>query len=289
MEKSGSLAPNRKGRSAGRKGEALFALNRERYGDRIREYRLMRGLKQPQLAKMLGVTKNAIPNWEAGRSRPDFNYIPALCNALGISIATFFGEAGRPADLSEKEQRLVNDFRLLSSANRRAIRRLMDTMIENEDRDLRERCKSGFERKRHSGLMASAGTGYDLDGGSTGPYVYVRIGREACRADEIITVSGDSMEPTFRNGDDLFVEHTRVLRPGEIGVFAAAGEGYVKEYRKDGLHSHNPAYPVIRFSDAEDVRCIGRVLGVVSKDQYATRLELEIIEDVQREMSGARG
>jgi len=289
MSENKSTKQKRKSWSVGLKGEALFAFNRERYGDRIREFRLKSGIKQPQLAKMLGVTKNAIPNWEAGRSRPDSNYIPALCNALGISIATFFGETGRLTDLSEKEQRLVNDYRLLTSPNRRIVHRLMDTLIENEDRDLRERCKNGFERKRRSELRASAGPGYDLSGDSGCEYVYVRVGREACRADEIIKVSGDSMEPTFRNGDDLFVEYTQVLEPGEIGIFVTAEEGYVKEYQQDGLHSHNPAYPVLKFVEDDDVRCIGRVLGVVGKDQYATSLELEIINDIQREMSSAKG
>jgi signal peptidase I len=39
----------------------------------------------------------------------------------------------------------------------------------------------------------------------------------ACMAIEIITVTGDSMEPTFHDGDDLLVEHTKELSPGEIG------------------------------------------------------------------------
>jgi len=94
------------GRPSILKGEELFAYNKAHYGDTIRKYRIQRGLNQPQLAKMLGVSKNAIPNWEAGRTRPDTNYIPALCGALGISISTFFGSPARASDLPMKEQRL---------------------------------------------------------------------------------------------------------------------------------------------------------------------------------------
>ena len=163
---------------------------------------------------------------------------------------------------------------------------MIDTMIQNEDAALRQRCENGFERIHRGDLRASAGTGYYLDNGVDHEFAYVRVSREACRAHEIITVSGDSMEPTFRHGDDLFVEHTQALDPGEIGIFVTGGEGYVKEYQRDGLHSHNPQYPVLKYKEGDHVRCIGRVLGVVDKDQYATPLELEVMEDIRKEKAG---
>jgi len=270
------------------KGEQLFAFNKEHYGDRIREYRLKKSLNQPQLARLVGVTKNAVPNWEVGRSRPDTNYIPAICEALDISESTFFGSPGRTTDIPIEEQRLLLNYRSLSATNKKVVGNMISTMIDNEDALLRERCESGFEYKRKADLQASAGAGYDLGDDSDCEYVYVRISREACHADEIITVSGDSMEPTFRNGDDLFVEHTPTINPGEIGIFVAAGEGYVKEFRDDGLHSHNPEYPALEFEEDDGVRCIGRVLGVVGKDQYATDIELEVIEDIKREKAGLK-
>ena len=276
------------GRPSFLKGDELFAFNKERYGDTIRKYRVKKGLNQPQLAKLLGVTKNAIPNWEAGRARPDINYILALCDVLDISISTFFGSPTRAADLPIEEQRLLSNYRVLSKANKRVIVNLIDAMIENEDATLRERCENGFEHILRGDLRASAGIGYYLDAGSERDYAYVRVSREACRADEIITVSGDSMEPTFRHGDDLFVEYTPALDPGEIGIFVAAGEGFVKEFQNDGLHSHNPEYPVLKFKEDDNLCCVGRVLGIVSKDQYATNLELEIMEDIRREKAGQK-
>ena len=271
------------GRPSVLKGEELLAFNKAQYGDTIRKYRIKKGLNQPQLAKLLGVSKGAIPNWEMGRTRPDTNFIPALCDILGISISTFFGIPTRAADLPTGEQRLLSNYRILSELNKRAVVNLIDTMIENEDAVLRERCENGFERIQRNDLRASAGSGYYLDGSGECDYAYVRVSRDACRADEIVTVSGDSMEPTFRHGDDLFVEYTPALDPGEIGIFVAAGEGYVKEFQIDGLHSHNPEYPVLKFKEDDNVRCVGRVLGIVGKDQYATALELEIMEDIRKE------
>ena len=101
-------------------------------------------------------------------------------------------------------------------------------------------------------------------------------------ADEIITVTGDSMEPTFHDGDALLVEYTHDLKQGEIGIFIANGEGLVKEYRKNGLYSHNPAYPLLRFSKEDDVRCVGRVLRALSQDEFASPEELEVLKEAER-------
>mgnify|MGYP005806388329 FL=1 len=96
------------------------------------------------------------------------------------------------------------------------------------------------------------------------------------------------MEPTFHVGDDLFIEHTESIEPGEIGIFVANGDGFVKEYQPDGLHSHNPEYPVLRFSEGDDVRCVGRVLGIVEPEQYATDAELEMLEEIRREKKSGK-
>lgn len=71
------------------KGERTKMQNKAAFGRRIREYRIKKGLSQPQLAALLGVTKNAVTNWEAGASRPDIASIPALCTHLGISTDVF--------------------------------------------------------------------------------------------------------------------------------------------------------------------------------------------------------
>lgn len=110
--------------------------------------------------------------------------------------------------------------------------------------------------------------------------MFLRNSRSVCRADTIITVTGDSMLPTFRDGDELLVEYTPEIREGEIGIFVVAGEGFVKEYRSDGLHSHNPKYKTIRPMQDDNFRCVGRVLGAVTEDMLATPQELAVLSEV---------
>lgn len=92
---------------AGHKKEKLHAANKEMYGEAIRTWRQYRGISQTQLTEALGLSKNLVSNWEAGRSRPDINIIPALCDLLDISISAFFGVPSRPGELTVQEQRHI--------------------------------------------------------------------------------------------------------------------------------------------------------------------------------------
>ena len=253
-ERKGNIGDRENKALAQTKGERTKMQNKAAFGSRIREYRIKKGLSQPQLAALLGVTKNAVTNWEAGASRPDIASIPALCTHLGISADTFFD---MPAQY-----------------------RALDALIENEMLAFREQCVSAFTRIGRDELPASAGTGTPLDDTYEREYVFLRNSRSVCRADTIITVTGDSMLPTFRDGDELLVEYTPEIREGEIGIFVVAGEGFVKEYRSDGLHSHNPKYKTIRPMQDDNFRCVGRVLGAVTEDMLATPQELAVLSEV---------
>lgn len=83
-------------------------------------------------------------------------------------------------------------------------------------------------------------------------------------ADFIIGVSGDSMEPTYSDGDLVYVEKRQILNAGEIGIFMINNECFIKEVAEDGLKSHNPKYKTIPGSDS--IQCIGKVLGKVDMD-----------------------
>ena len=259
---------------------SAFKKTKRDYGKIIREYRQKAGLEQAQLSSVFGYSKNAVSNWENGNSRPDLDVITNLCSYLNIPLGVFFGlptDATAPLD----ELEVMRNYRSLNKYNKRTAQQILKTLSENERRELLDaEKKSKFVRLADAQLPASAGTGMTLDGIAEPEYIYVRTSQSARQADEIITVSGDSMFPTFRNGDKVFVQHTSELGTGEIGIFVVAGEGYVKEYQKDGLRSHNPKYSTIRPNEDDNVRCVGRVLGIVEPDQLATPEECDILDEL---------
>ena len=262
------------------KAERTRLQNKAAFGDKIRTYRTAKGLSQPQLADLLGVTKNAITNWESGSSRPDIANIPLLCAHLGISADVFFDMPVSGPSLTKAEQEHMKLYRSLDRFKQRSVDTLMESMIENDMLAFREQCYNTFTRLGHHDLPASAGTGMPLTDSYDTEHVFLRNSRSVCRAHTIITVTGDSMQPTFHDGDELLVEYTPEINEGEIGIFIVAGEGYVKEYRADGLHSHNPKYKTIHPTQDDNFRCVGRVLDVITEDMLATPRELAVLNEV---------
>lgn len=82
----------------------------------------------------------------------------------------------------------------------------------------------------------------------------------------IAHVSGDSMEPTYYDGDWVFIRATVDVRPGQIGVFFMDGEQYIKELGNGVLISHNAKYAPLRMTP--DIRCQGLVLGVCDESYF---------------------
>lgn len=109
--------------------------------------------------------------------------------------------------------------------------------------------------------LASAGTGEYIFEDLPTDTIEVPVNELSQRADFVIGVNGDSMEPTYYDGEKVYVEKMRVLEIGDIGIFMINNECFIKEVGEDGLISHNPKYDII--SGSENIECIGKVLGKV--------------------------
>lgn len=269
------------------------------FGAVIRTRRNALGMNQARLAEETGVSRNAVAGWETGHSRPDLGTVPALCKALEIPIEAFFGvETPR----TEEGRRLLRFFDMLDQRDREAVLWQTEALAEGRKRQAAASVPPGGRKPGRAGtipeipvprfvtvyasdLGAAAGTGVALDE-AQGEEIYLLADEETERADEVITVSGRSMEPTFHDGDRVLVQHTDRLRPGEIGVFLVDNEGYIKEYQPDGLHSHNPAYGMIPLSGEETVRCVGRVIGLLKEEQIPNDDQLNYIEEAVRAGKG---
>ncbi|MBQ9664273.1 MAG: LexA family transcriptional regulator [Oscillospiraceae bacterium] len=241
--------------------------------EQVRYYRTLRNLEQKQLAKELGITANAVSNWEQGRSRPDVALIPDLCRVLGISFYELYGLAD-PNRHNENEMRHLKDYRQLNRTNRTLVDGLMGNMLrlqnaENTPKLIRLRC---FDKP----LAAGIGDPTEFEGLSEEIYLY--DSDEFRRADYVFRVNGDSMEPEYRNGDLVLVERIPnglTLQEGEIGAFIVGNEMYIKEYRRDGLHSLNKKYDVLKFDEEQAVYLIGKVLTVLDNDNIASQSDVE--------------
>jgi DNA-binding XRE family transcriptional regulator len=240
------------------------------------------GMEQKTLANLIGVTANSISNWENGRSRPDVNLLPGICEALNITLYDIFSLEDPTIKYTARQQMLVDNFSNLSEGHKHAVENLIDTLSRVE---AAENCPDLSILTYFSRRLA-AGFGDPTEFEDEGEDVYVYSSPDVRRADCIFTVNGNSMEPEFHSGQDVLVQRIPDgpdLQYGEIGAFIVGNETYIKEYQEDGLHSLNPDYKTMRFDEEECVYLIGRVLGILDKASYANEGDIARYQAVHGE------
>ena len=241
--------------------------------DRIRHYREKLGMEQKALATMVGVTANAVSNWERGRARPDVNLLPDICEALQITLYQLYGLDDPSVKYTAVED-IIENYRQLTPGHQYALRAMAQNLLQVQQA---EGCREIHKLTRFEHQLA-AGIGDPNEFEDSGTPIYVYDDSLTCRADCVFTVNGDSMEPDYPDGCMVLVKRisdSGELTPGDIGAFMIDNETYIKEYREDGLHSLNPKYDVMRFSDEESVYLIGRVIGVLSPESIATEADVK--------------
>ena len=265
-------------KSRGATGRPLVDEGRRSHVGRvIRKYRVAAGMDQAALASRLGYSKTAIGNWELGLSRPDIDTLPRLCRELNVPVTELLGmdqEAALPAE----DKALLQMYHSLDTFNRHTVRQIMDRLLFQQDSKEKERLRRSYVPLCLCEEAAAAGIGAPMLDGADNRTVYVLAEDVPRGSDGIIHVNGRSMEPTFRDGGYVYVDSSAEVQPGQIGIFIVNGEAFIKEYRADGLYSHNPRYKPIIISDGSDVRCRGKVTGVVGAGAIASGSLAEKVE-----------
>ena len=81
-------------------------------GERIAEKRKARGLKQDELAEMLGISAQAVSKWENDVSCPDIMTLPLLPRSSVVRLMNFLRERRSPRRqffcLKKKEKNLTS-------------------------------------------------------------------------------------------------------------------------------------------------------------------------------------
>lgn len=223
--------------------------------------RTRKGLKQEELAKLVGKSKNVISNWERGDNKPDADTLFDLCDILDVDANYLLGwEDNQNLSLSIQEQDHIKKYRSLDSLDKKAVDGLLDTLSNRRSKQSKEFIQLEPPLLYpYYGHIASAGTGQFVFDDIPPEMIEVENNHINMQADFAVGVNGDSMEPTYSDGDVLLIKKQHSLNKGDIGIFMIDGEAFVKEYAGDVLKSHNKAYPDILVS--ENTVCLGKVIG----------------------------
>ena len=229
-------------------------------GERIKAARLAKGLKQEELAELVGAKYRSVSTWELGTAKPDCLMLLRICESLNVSPDQILGY---PSDTpTSSELTMLHRYKCLDDYGRQAVDAILAIEYERAFSVQPKKSRARLLKIDYYSTPASAGTGNFLES-ETPEQILVKETPEAERADLVIRIVGDSMEPTFHNDDKVFVEKCDAIREGEIGIFIINGDAFIKELGSDCLISHNGAYHPIKLSDNDSIYCCGRVLGIV--------------------------
>ena len=228
------------------------------FDDRLKNLRKAKGATQADVAEALGIKESAYSNYEKDLREPNAVVLKAMSKYFGVTIDYLLDcHTGFVASRSEQEH--IKKYRTLDPYGQKAVTSVLDIEFE--------RCTYIPEPNREELIEVSinyapvsAGFGDELEDYEQWEKASVPLTPESRKADFILVVDGDSMEPKFHNGDYILVRKQPAVDIGQIGIFGVDGKGYIKKYGGDKLISLNKKYPDIPLN--EDSRCFGLVLGV---------------------------
>jgi transcriptional regulator with XRE-family HTH domain len=105
-------------------------------GARIAALRKEHGLTQTQLADELELTQQMVASYEVGRRRVPVSLLPAIAEALAVSLEQLIGQQATPAKRgpAPKLQQQIERIQKLPRAKQRFVMEMLDTVIQQAGR-----------------------------------------------------------------------------------------------------------------------------------------------------------
>lgn len=233
-------------------------------GQKIKDYRLLNGMTQKDLATKINMGDTTIVNYEKGIRTPKKNTLFKIAEVLNVSIDDFFPPISTKDtpetaqnDRDELLEELTTNYTKLDKQRKNklldASRELVEEMTASVEEEL-------FEYHVYEKLSAGIGTAYFEDRNYDTVYFDEEIDHDLAS-----WVYGDSMEPDYLNGSVALIKGTGFDYDGAIYAVDWDGQSYIKKVykEKDGLRlvSLNKKYADKFAPYDEEPRIIGKIVG----------------------------
>ena len=242
-------------------------------GEKIKQYRLANGWTQQELGAKIGISKNAIGNYEKGFRSPKKNTMFDLANAFNISINDLFPPIQKDTPPTVSQIQSIYD--QLAPPRQGKVLTYAERQLDeqkNEDKTKKNEVSeviSLYQVEVVSETAAASGFNYGFGYDDTDRET-IEVDEQPPRHDIATKVSGDSMQPDYQDGDILYlVDKGLTTYNGDLAVIAYRDRSYFKKiYTENGrlrLVSLNYKYEdiILDFPPAEDTHIkIYAVVGV---------------------------
>lgn len=227
--------------------------NKEIMAKNIKKYMDLKRIDRAKLSSDLNISYTTVSDWINGKTYPRIDKIEMLANYFGITKSQLVEDNNINKDIlpiynelnqnnQTKTYNFANELLKKQNSNIVDMRKWKDVYIQSK---------------------VSAGCGIvDLDQQHKELISY--DGYVPPKYDLAFQVEGNSMEPMFRDGEVIFVEHQEEVRNGQLGVVTINDEAYIKKiYLEDDclrLVSLNKEYDDIIANGEDTIKVVGRVI-----------------------------
>lgn len=251
--------------------------------DVFNEMRRQSGMSLDELSEKSGVPKGTLSKITSGITKaPSLETMKSLVYAMGYSLKDLDDGITDHNFFTPLEQSIIKKYRVLDEHGKDVVdvvlnkeyeryKKMQETITISSSVPTTKGNTAPLQEQKIIYLpepiqSASAGTGQIADD-DTAEQVAVYYNEITSKADFIMRVSGDSMEPDIMDGDRVLVRRQPAVEIGETGIFIREGERYIKIYRGSYLESINPEYGDVSLEEYS--RCLGKVIGVLEPEWIA--------------------
>lgn len=247
-------------------------------GKRIEKVRKYVGMSMEEFGTVIGISRPSVSRLERGLNNPAPRTVMLIAEKFGVSeewLKTGKGEMlipepdtndlvselAREYRLTDEDRLILKAFLNLSAADRKAFLRFGQELVKLQDAEellhpWADIIPASIDIFKYLG-RPSAGSGNDIF--DEKEQIQIADTPLSRKADYVLQVDGESMEPEFHNGDNVLIKAGSDVEIGQVGVWRVGDEVYIKQRQPDRLHSLNPEFPDIPVDG--EVHCYGLVIG----------------------------
>jgi phage repressor protein C with HTH and peptisase S24 domain/DNA-binding XRE family transcriptional regulator len=248
------------------------------FGERLKQLRIDKGyLRRNHFAEIMKIPNTTLRNYEIGTREPGYDFLVQIANYFNVSTDYLLGntdlpDKSNPYKISKPEHNHITKYRDLNEHGKKVV-----DLVLNEEWQHSTSYHDEIAQEFHpptdsiaTNLVrlvtyyhrsVSAGSGEYLLDDTASSQLVLWDTKESRLADFAIGINGDSMEPTFYDGDIVLVKKQEDIAVGEIGIFIINNDSFIKKAGKDRLISINKEYKDIIVNEYDKVVCVGKVLG----------------------------
>ncbi|HAR6345691.1 TPA: LexA family transcriptional regulator, partial [Staphylococcus pseudintermedius] len=198
-------------------------MNKERniiIAKNIRRFLDDSNMSQKKLAELINIKPSTLSDYLNLRSNPSHGVIQRIADVFGVGKSDI--------DTTYKDENSITSIydKLTPPRQKRVLDFANEQLNEQNNKVLHINSHNVISEEVAVYGYASAGTGETL---IDGVEFTTQYNGHIPNHDFALQVNGDSMEPLFEDKEIIFVDKTKQINSGQIGIFVIDGEAYLKK------------------------------------------------------------